>query len=172
MFSTRHSDDGRWHRGSGVGEPARPPRPGSILHRARAIAESLLEQERRIIVQRMRITGMSNCTRYGQVVLEDPDGIVQLHIRMRPMMAHWLAHELKECKCPAISMYRLIQELLAKLGGELRVAMIDPPRVQYGRDTVRRAHLYSRPSLTKNLRFPPMTLECLIHHNEPKLGNI
>ena len=48
----------------------------------------------------------------------------------------------------------------------------DPPRVQYGRDTVRGAHLYSRASLTKNHRFPPMTLECLIHHNEPKLGNI
>ena len=76
-------------------------------------------------MQRMRITRMSNCDRYGQVVLEDPDGMVQLHIRMRPMMAHWLAHELKECQCPAISMYRLIQELLVKLGGVLRVAMID-----------------------------------------------
>jgi bifunctional DNase/RNase len=76
-------------------------------------------------VQRMGIMGVSNCSRYGQVVLEDPDGIVQLHIRMRPMMAHWLAHELKECQCPAISMYRLIQELLLKLGGVLRVAMID-----------------------------------------------
>lgn len=76
-------------------------------------------------MQRMRITRMSSCDRYGQVVLEDPDGMVQLHIRMRPMMAHWLAHELKECQCPAISMYRLIQELLVKLGGVLRVAMID-----------------------------------------------
>jgi bifunctional DNase/RNase len=51
--------------------------------------------------------------------------MVRLHIRMRPMMAHWLAHELKECQCPAISMYRLIEELLTKLGGVLRVAMID-----------------------------------------------
>jgi bifunctional DNase/RNase len=76
-------------------------------------------------VQRMRITGVSNCSRYGQVVLEDPDGMVRIHIRMRPMMAHWLAHELKECQCPAISMYRLIQDLLTKLGGVLRVAMID-----------------------------------------------
>jgi bifunctional DNase/RNase len=76
-------------------------------------------------VQRMRITGISNCSRYGQVVLEDPDGMVRIHIRMRPMMAHWLAHELKECQCPAISMYRLIQDLLTKLGGVLRVAMID-----------------------------------------------
>jgi bifunctional DNase/RNase len=76
-------------------------------------------------VQRMQVAGVSNCSRYGRVVLQDPDGIVQLHIRMRPMMAHWLAHELKECQCPAISMYRLIQELLVKLGGVLRVAMID-----------------------------------------------
>jgi uncharacterized protein len=76
-------------------------------------------------VQRMRVMGISNCVRYGQVVLEDPDGIVRLQIRMRPMMAHWLAHELKECQCPAISMYRLIQELLVKFGGVLRVAMID-----------------------------------------------
>jgi bifunctional DNase/RNase len=77
------------------------------------------------MVQRMRITGISTCSRHGRVVLEDPDGIVQLHIRMRPMTAHWLAHELKECQCPAISMYRLIQELVVKLGGVLRVAMID-----------------------------------------------
>jgi bifunctional DNase/RNase len=76
-------------------------------------------------MQRMQITRISNCARYGQVVLQDPDGIVQLHIRMRPMMAHWLAHELKECQCPTISMYRLIQDLVAKLGGVLRVAMID-----------------------------------------------
>jgi bifunctional DNase/RNase len=51
--------------------------------------------------------------------------MVQLSIRMRPMMAHWLAHELKECQCPAVSMYRLIQELLTKFGGSLRVALID-----------------------------------------------
>jgi bifunctional DNase/RNase len=78
-----------------------------------------------MIVQRMRIKGLSTCSRYGQVVLEDPDGMVRIYIRLRPMMAHWLAHELKECQCPAISMYRLMQELLMKLGGVLRVAMID-----------------------------------------------
>jgi bifunctional DNase/RNase len=44
---------------------------------------------------------------------------------MRPMMAHWLAHELKECQCPAVSMYRLLQELLIKFGGSLRVSLID-----------------------------------------------
>jgi bifunctional DNase/RNase len=76
-------------------------------------------------VQRMRIAGIAHCSHYGQVVLEDPDGMVRIHIRMRPMLAHWLAHELKECQCPAISMYRMIQELLVKLGGVLRVAMID-----------------------------------------------
>jgi bifunctional DNase/RNase len=76
-------------------------------------------------VQRMRITGVSSCSRYGQVVLEDPDEMVQLHIRMRPIMAHWLAHELRECQCPAVSMYRLTQELLEKLGGTLRLAIID-----------------------------------------------
>jgi bifunctional DNase/RNase len=73
----------------------------------------------------MRIAGISSCSRYGQVVLEDPDGMVRLHIRLRPVMAHWLAHELKECQCPAISMYRLIQELLIKFGGALRLAVID-----------------------------------------------
>jgi len=76
-------------------------------------------------VQRMEVKGFLNCTKHGQVVLEDPDGMVQLSIRMRPMMAHWLAHELKECQCPAVSMYRLIQELLRKFGGTLRVALID-----------------------------------------------
>jgi bifunctional DNase/RNase len=76
-------------------------------------------------VQRMRIAGISSCSRYGQVVLEDLDGMVRLHIRMRPIMAHWLAHELKECQCPAISMYRLIQELLIKFNGELHLAVID-----------------------------------------------
>jgi bifunctional DNase/RNase len=73
----------------------------------------------------MQIAGISSCSRYGQVVLEDPDGMVRLHIRMRPMMAHWLAHELKECQCPAVSMYRLIQELLMKFDGALRLAVID-----------------------------------------------
>jgi bifunctional DNase/RNase len=41
------------------------------------------------------------------------------------MLAHWLAHELNECQCPAVSMYRLLQELLAKFGGILRVTLID-----------------------------------------------
>jgi bifunctional DNase/RNase len=76
-------------------------------------------------VQRMRIAGISSCSRFGQVVLEDPDGMVRLHIRLRPIMAHWLAHELKECQCPALSMYRLIQELLIKFDGTLRLAVID-----------------------------------------------
>jgi len=76
-------------------------------------------------VQQMRIANIFNCHRYGQVTLEDPDGTVQLNIRMRPMMAHWLAHEIKECQCPAVSMYRMIQELLGKFGGALRLAMID-----------------------------------------------
>ena len=76
-------------------------------------------------MQRMEVKGFSNCTKHGQVVLEDPDGMVQLNIRMRPMMAHWLAHELKECQCPAVSMYRLLQELLTKFHGILRVALID-----------------------------------------------
>jgi bifunctional DNase/RNase len=76
-------------------------------------------------VQRMQVKGFSTCSRHGQVVLEDPDGMVQLSIRMRPMMAHWLAHELKECRCPAVSMYRLLQELLTKFGGTLRVSLID-----------------------------------------------
>ena len=76
-------------------------------------------------MQRMRIANVYHCPRYGQVVLEDPDGLVQLNIRMRPMMAHWLAHELKEWQCPAVSMYRLIQELLGKFGGALRLALID-----------------------------------------------
>jgi bifunctional DNase/RNase len=40
-------------------------------------------------------------------------------------MAHWLAHELKECQCPAISVYRLIQELLIKFDGVLRLTVID-----------------------------------------------
>jgi bifunctional DNase/RNase len=73
----------------------------------------------------MRIANVYSCPRYGQVVLEDPDGMVQLSIRMRPIMAHWLAHELRECQCPAVSMYRLIQELLVKLGGAVRLAIID-----------------------------------------------
>jgi bifunctional DNase/RNase len=76
-------------------------------------------------VQRMEVKGFANCHEHGQVVLEDPDGMVQLNIRMRPMMAHWLAHELRECECPAISMYRLFQELVTKFGGILRVALID-----------------------------------------------
>lgn len=76
-------------------------------------------------MQRMRIANVYSCHRYGQVCLEDPDGLVQLNIRMRPMLAHWLAHELKECQCPAVSMYRLIQELLGKFGGALRLALID-----------------------------------------------
>jgi bifunctional DNase/RNase len=76
-------------------------------------------------VQRMRIAGLSSCSRFGQVVLEDPDGMVRLYIRLRPIMAHWLAHELKECQCPALSMYRLIQELLKKFDGTLRLAVID-----------------------------------------------
>ena len=76
-------------------------------------------------MQRMQVKGFSTCSRHGQVVLEDPDGMVQLSIRMRPMMAHWLAHELKECQCPAVSMYRLLQELLVKFGGNLRVSLID-----------------------------------------------
>ena len=76
-------------------------------------------------MQRMEVKGFSTSSQHGQVVLEDPDGMVQLSIRMRPMMAHWLAHELKECQCPALSMYRLLQELLTKLGGHLRVSLID-----------------------------------------------
>jgi bifunctional DNase/RNase len=76
-------------------------------------------------MQEMRVVQIYHCSRYGQVVLEDTHGMVKLHIRMRPMMAHWLAHELEECQCPAISMYRLLQELLGKLGGALRVAVID-----------------------------------------------
>ena len=76
-------------------------------------------------MQRMQVKGISNCPQHGQVVLEDPDGMVQLNIRMRPMMAHWLAHELKQCQCPAVSMYRLIQELVNKFGGILRLALID-----------------------------------------------
>jgi bifunctional DNase/RNase len=76
-------------------------------------------------VQRMEVKGFSTSSQHGQVVLEDPDGMVQLSIRMRPMMAHWLAHELKECQCPAVSMYRLLQELLTKFGGHLRVSLID-----------------------------------------------
>lgn len=76
-------------------------------------------------MQRMRVAAISSCARFGQVVLEDPDGLVRLHIRLRPMMAHWLAHELKECQCPALSMYRLIQELLLKFDGTLRLAVID-----------------------------------------------
>src|SRR5215510_10498924 len=82
-------------------------------------------QERRIVMQRMQVKRFSTCPQHGQVVLEDPDGMVQLNIRMRPMMAHWLAHELKECQCPVVSMYRLLQELLAKFGGNLRVSLID-----------------------------------------------
>jgi bifunctional DNase/RNase len=73
----------------------------------------------------MRIAGLSTCSRFGQVVLEDPDGMVRLHIRLRPIMAHWLAHELKECQCPALSMYRLFQELLTKFDGTLRLSIID-----------------------------------------------
>ena len=76
-------------------------------------------------MQRMQVKGFSTGSQHGQVVLEDPDGIVQLSIRMRPMMAHWLAHELKECQCPAVSMYRLLQELVTKFGGNLRVSLID-----------------------------------------------
>jgi bifunctional DNase/RNase len=76
-------------------------------------------------MQEMRVVHIYSCPRYGQVVLEDPHGMVKLHIRMRPMMAHWLAHELRACQCPAISMYRLLQELLGKLGGALRLAVID-----------------------------------------------
>jgi len=76
-------------------------------------------------VQRMQVKEFSTCSRHRQVVLEDPDGMVQLSIRMRPMMAHWLAHELKECQCPAVSMYRLLQELLSKFGGNLRISLID-----------------------------------------------
>jgi len=76
-------------------------------------------------MQRMQVKRFSTCPQHGQVVLEDPDGMVQMNIRMRPMMAHWLAHELKECQCPVVSMYRLLQELLAKFGGNLRVSLID-----------------------------------------------
>lgn len=76
-------------------------------------------------MQEMRVVHIYRCPRYGQVVLEDTHGMVKLHIRMRPMMAHWLAHELRACQCPAISMYRLLQELLGKLGGALRLAVID-----------------------------------------------
>jgi bifunctional DNase/RNase len=77
------------------------------------------------MVQRMEVKEFSIRSQHGQVVLEDPDGMVQLSIRMRPMMAHWLAHELKECQCPAVSMYRLLHELLTKFGGTLRVSLID-----------------------------------------------
>jgi bifunctional DNase/RNase len=73
----------------------------------------------------MQVKGFSTNSQHGQVVLEDPDGMVQLSIRMRPMLAHWLAHELKECQCPAVSMYRLLQELLIKVGASLRVSLID-----------------------------------------------
>ncbi len=76
-------------------------------------------------MQRMRISGVAMCARHGQVILEDPDGMVRLHIRLQPLMAHWLAHELKQCQCPTVSIYRLIQELLVKFGGRLRLAMID-----------------------------------------------
>lgn len=91
----------------------------------KAFQTPLSSEERRMIVQRMRIAHVSTCSRYGQVVLEDLDGMVQLNIRMRSVMAHWLAHELKECQCPAISMYRLLEELVAKLGGALRLTLID-----------------------------------------------
>jgi bifunctional DNase/RNase len=76
-------------------------------------------------MQEMRVVHIYSCPCYGQVMLEDMHGMVTLHIHMRPMMAHWLAHELKECQCPAISMYRSLQELLGKLVGALRLAVID-----------------------------------------------
>ena len=38
-------------------------------------------------MQRMQVKGLSTGSQHGQVVLEDPDGIVQLSIRMRPMLA-------------------------------------------------------------------------------------
>ena len=76
-------------------------------------------------MQRMQVKGFSTSSQHGQVVLEDPDGMVQLSIRMRPMLAHWLAHELKECRYPAVSMYRLLQELLSQFGGSLRLSLID-----------------------------------------------
>src|SRR5262245_5803212 len=87
------------------------------------LAEPLALSERRTVVQQMQVKGFSSCSQHGQVVLEDPDGMVRLHIRMRPMMAHWLAHELKECQCPAVSVYRLLQELLSKFGGRVRVSL-------------------------------------------------
>jgi bifunctional DNase/RNase len=124
------------------GCPCDPRRPSCIANWTQDDPRLLAWQEGRTLVQRMQIAGISTCSHYGRVVLEDPDGIVQLHIRMRPMMAHWLAHELKECHCPAISMYRLIQELLVKLGGVLRVAMIDASedKIPLGLLIIRRDH--------------------------------
>ena len=52
-------------------------------------------------MQRMEVKGFSTGSQHGQVVLEDPDGMVQLSIRMRPMMAHWLAHEAQGVPVPS-----------------------------------------------------------------------
>ena len=73
------------------------PRPLNWLtHWRQGDAGAPSLEKRRTLVQRMRIVELSSCSRFGQVVLEDPDGMVRLCIRLRPIMAHWLAHELKE----------------------------------------------------------------------------
>ena len=76
-------------------------------------------------MQQMRLADVYTCPRFGQIVLEDLAGTVQLTVRVQPVMGLWLAHELKDCRCPVVSAYGLLDELLRQLGGVLSQAVID-----------------------------------------------
>ncbi len=76
-------------------------------------------------MRQIRLAKLCTCPHSAEVLLEDTDGSVQFGIRLRPIMALVLAHEMDQKSCRGVSAYRLIHELVRGLGGELSGAIID-----------------------------------------------
>ncbi|MFQ5840214.1 MAG: bifunctional nuclease domain-containing protein [Candidatus Methylomirabilales bacterium] len=72
----------------------------------------------------MRLAKLCTCPHTAEAVLEDTDGSVQLALRLRPVMALVLAHEMDQKSCRAVTAYRLLHELVRELGGEICQAII------------------------------------------------
>ncbi|MFQ5881963.1 MAG: bifunctional nuclease domain-containing protein [Candidatus Methylomirabilales bacterium] len=73
----------------------------------------------------IRLAKLCTCPHSAEAVLEAMDGAVQLGLRLRPIMALVLAHEMDQKSCRGVTAYRLIHELVRELGGELCQVIID-----------------------------------------------
>ncbi|MFQ5883345.1 MAG: bifunctional nuclease domain-containing protein, partial [Candidatus Methylomirabilales bacterium] len=73
----------------------------------------------------IRLAKLCTCPHSAEAVLEDTDGSVQFAIRLRPIMALVLVHEMDQKGCRGVTAYHLLHELVRELGGELSGAIID-----------------------------------------------